>query len=295
MPQDNAALNQARSQLQAAQADGQTSRLAAPELQRAVDAVAQADAAFARRDSAESVDHLSYLAAQRVVIAEETRRQRQAEATSATAGLERDRMRLAARTREADAAQRTAAVAQQSAALAQQSAVLAQGRTEAAERQGDAAQREALAARQGTRDAQMRAEVLERQLSDMKARKTERGLVVTIGDVLFDNNRAEMRSGAGRSMDQLVAFMKQYPMRKALVEGFTDSVGSDVDNQNLSDRRAEAVRGALVGRGVAAERVTTQGYGEAYPVSDNDSASGRQANRRVEIVISDDSGSIAAR
>jgi len=82
---------------------------------------------------------------------------------------------------------------------------------------------------------------------------------------------------------------------KALVEGFTDNVGSEAGNQGLSHRRAQSVRPALVARGVDADRLTTHGCAKAYPVAGNDSAGGRQANRRVEAVHSDDSGSINAR
>lgn len=274
VPPDNAALMQARSGLQSTQSNPQTSQFAPAELKQASDAVALAEAAWARRDSAAEVNHLAYLATQRVAIADETTRQKAAEADNAKAGADRDRLRLAARTGEADAATRAAETAQRATAVAQ-------GRTETA--------------RQDTRDAEQRAAELERQVSDLKARKTERGLVITLGDVLFDNNRAELRPGAARSVDQLVVFLTQYPMRTARVEGFTDSVGSEASNQDLSDRRAAAVRSALVVRGVGAERVTTQGYGEAYPVADNDSAGGRQANRRVEIVLSDESGNITAR
>ena len=281
VPVDNTALNQARTRLQATQANPQTQQLAATELKQASDAMALAEAAWQRRDSADEVNRLAYLATQRVNIADETTRQKMAEAESARASADRDRLRLAARTNEADAAQRAAAVAQQNAAAAQ-------GRTEAAERQGQAAQ-------QSAREAELRAAQLEKQLSDLNARKTERGLVITIGDVLFDTNRAELRPGASRSMDQLVAFMTQYPQRKALVEGFTDNVGGESSNQALSERRAASVRSALVMRGVGPDRLTAQGYGEAHPVSGNDSANGRQANRRVEIVVSDDSGKITAR
>lgn len=287
-PADNAALADARSRLSATQADARSAQLAPTELRQASEAVALAEAAWTRRDSPALVDQLAYLATQKVGIADATTRQKIAEASSAGATAERDRLRLAARTIEADTAQRAAA-------LAQQSAVAAQGRTDAAERQGEAAQRDALAARQSSRDSELRAQELERQVKELKARKTERGLVVTLGDVLFDNNRAELRSGAARSIDQLATFLKQYPLRKARVEGFTDSVGPDASNQVLSESRAAAVRMALLARGIGPDRVSMQGYGEAHPVSDNGSTEGRQANRRVEIVLSDDNGSIAAR
>ena len=131
-------------------------------------------------------------------------------------------------------------------------------------------------------------------MKDMNAKKTDRGMVVTVGDVLFDTNQSQLKPGGLRNMEKVVGFLKQYPMRKVLIEGFTDSSGSDSLNQQLSDRRADAVRSALVDSGVSGERIRTQGLGEAYPVASNDSAGGRQMNRRVEIVLSDDSGQIAS-
>ena len=80
-----------------------------------------------------------------------------------------------------------------------------------------------------------------------------------------------------------------------MIEGFTDSTGSDGLNQRLSDRRADSVRTALLGMGMNSERITSRGYGEAYPVAGNDTAAGRQLNRRVELVVSDDDGKIAPR
>jgi outer membrane protein OmpA-like peptidoglycan-associated protein len=98
-----------------------------------------------------------------------------------------------------------------------------------------------------------------------------------------------------RNMEKLVAFLKEYPQRKAVVEGFTDSTGSDSHNQELSGRRASAVRSALVDMGIGSERLDAHGYGEAYPVASNGNSGGRQMNRRVEIILSDDSGTIPAR
>ena len=110
-----------------------------------------------------------------------------------------------------------------------------------------------------------------------------RGMVVTIGDVLFDTDRAEIRSGGRRNMEKLAAFLKANPERKAMIEGFTDSTGSDVHNRELSGRRADAVMGALVEMGIGSSRLSAHGYGEAYPVAGNGSIGGRQMNRRVEI------------
>jgi outer membrane protein OmpA-like peptidoglycan-associated protein len=113
--------------------------------------------------------------------------------------------------------------------------------------------------------------------------------------VLFDSQRSQLSPGGLRSVERLVGFLKQYPQRKALIEGFTDSVGSEGRNQELSGRCADAVRTALVDMGIGVERISTHGYDESFPVAGNDSAGGRQMNRRVEIVLSDESGNIVPR
>ncbi|HVT38275.1 MAG TPA: OmpA family protein, partial [Gemmatimonadaceae bacterium] len=83
--------------------------------------------------------------------------------------------------------------------------------------------------------------------------------------------------------------------RKMMIEGFTDSTGSNSHNQELSEKRADSVRYALLGMGIATDRITSRGYGESYPAAGNDTVAGRQLNRRVEILISDDSGTITPR
>jgi outer membrane protein OmpA-like peptidoglycan-associated protein len=274
LPADNAALDKARSDVKLAQDNAQTRALAPVELQRAGDALAKANASFARSDAPAQVDHWAYMAGQRAAIAQEVTRQRSAEQAVADADAQRDKLRLAARTSESDAAQRSA---------------------QSAQRQADASKQQADAAQQQAADAQARSRQLEIQMKDMNAKKTDRGMVVTVGDVLFDTNQSQLKPGGLRNMDKVVGFLKQYPTRKVLIEGFTDSSGSDSLNQQLSDRRADAVRSALVDSGVSGERIRTQGLGEAYPVASNDSAGGRQMNRRVEIVLSDDSGQIAPR
>lgn len=157
------------------------------------------------------------------------------------------------------------------------------------------AHRSADDARMDTRDAQAKNAQLESQLKALNARQTPRGIVITIGDVLFDTDKAELKAGGMRNMEKLVDFLKDNPQRKAMIEGFTDDTGSDSHNQALSERRAASVMNALVSMGIGSERLGARGYGEAYPVAGNDSASGRQMNRRVEIILSDESGNISAR
>jgi outer membrane protein OmpA-like peptidoglycan-associated protein len=134
----------------------------------------------------------------------------------------------------------------------------------------------------------------QQQLADLQAKKTDRGMVVTLGDVLFDSGQATLKPGASLVLDRLASFMSANPQTKVRIEGHTDSTGSAEFNQALSQRRADAVAAALENRGLSAGRVMSVGRGEVFPVASNASAAGRQQNRRVEIVFSDDAGQFAA-
>jgi outer membrane protein OmpA-like peptidoglycan-associated protein len=277
-PIQNSTLDQARTRLNAAQAEPQTVAMAADELARARESLRRGDQALANGDDTTRVNHLAYLALQQVVIAEETAKSRNAQAVVAGAGAERDRMRLELRTREADMAQAQKATAEQASAL--KSAQLA--RSEA-----DTQVERNLVAR---RDAKV--SDLESQLRDMNARQTDRGTVVTLGDVLFDTGAARLRPAGQRSMEQLADFMKRNPGRRASIEGYTDSTGTTSANQALSDSRARSVMSALVQLGVADGQLSTVGFGEERPVAGNDTAGGRQMNRRVEIVFAGQTGEL---
>jgi outer membrane protein OmpA-like peptidoglycan-associated protein len=123
------------------------------------------------------------------------------------------------------------------------------------------------------------------QLEELNAQLTNRGLVLTLGDVLFETNKAFLMSGAKRGLEKLVEFLQENPQRVVLIEGHTDNVGSSIHNLDLSLRRAGAVGEFLHERGVEKERIIIKGYGEQYPIASNKDMSGRQQNRRVEIVI----------
>ena len=123
------------------------------------------------------------------------------------------------------------------------------------------------------------------ELQELNAQMTSRGLVLTLGDVLFETGRASLMAGAKRSMHKLVDFLAENGERKVLIEGHTDNVGSSTYNIDLSLRRAESVANLLKERGIDASRIVTKGYGEQYPITGNNSAIGKQKNRRVEIVI----------
>jgi len=134
-----------------------------------------------------------------------------------------------------------------------------------------------------SRDRQI--ESLESQLAELEAQQTERGLVVTLGDILFDVDRAQLTPGGELQVVRLADVLQQMPERNVLIEGHTDSSGPDSYNDKLSQRRADAVEDLLIIQGIEPTRVVTRGYGERFPVAANDTAAGRQQNRRVEIVI----------
>lgn len=288
MPMTTPMLDQARGDFVAANNNPQVSRYAPLEFKQASDALEQANAAAAHQESLEQVDKLAYLAKQKIATANEVAKQKAAEADVAAARTQRDELRLEARTAEADRAKNDAERAKMDANAAQAQAVAAQGA--AAD-----AQRQAMAAESQTRDAQARAASLESQLADLQAKKTERGLIITIGDVLFGTDQARLTPAGMATVQKLADVLNQNPTRTVLIEGFTDSTGSHAHNQELSERRADAVRAALTQMGVARERVAMRGYGEAYPVASNDTAGNRQLNRRVEIVLSNDGVAIAPR
>ncbi len=151
-------------------------------------------------------------------------------------------------------------------------------RLEARTREADRAYADAASARSSEADMQ-------RRLDEMKAQETERGIVVTLGDVLFDTGSAQLRSSADDNLNKLVSFLTAYPDRRVVIEGHTDNVGSHTYNQELSRRRAESVRQRLEKSGIAAARMSVSGMGLQRPIASNDNAAGRQQNRRVEIII----------
>ncbi|AMO78231.1 MULTISPECIES: OmpA family protein [Pseudomonas] len=142
---------------------------------------------------------------------------------------------------------------------------------------------------------QARLDVRTQQLKELQAKQTQRGTLVTFGDVLFDLDRADLKPEASHNIQQLASYLQQNPERKVLVEGYTDSSGSAGYNQGLSERRADSVRMALLAQGVDPARVTTRGYGKDYPVASNATSSGRAQNRRVEVTISNDAKPVVPR
>lgn len=267
-------LDGARGDFVAAQSNPAVAANAPVEFKAAADALDRANAAAAQKESLADIDKLAYLAKQKIAVAQEVTKQRQAEANVAQAGRQRDEVRLEARTAEADKARMAA---------------------ERAKADADAARQQADAAAASARDEQAKAAALQQQLNDLQAKQTERGLVITLNDVLFNVDKAELSAEGMRTAQKLADVLAQEPKSMVLIEGFTDSTGSSSHNLDLSQRRADAVRQALVGMGVPGNKISTKGYGAAYPVAGNNDAASRQLNRRVEIVLSQNGAPITNR
>jgi len=257
-PQSDPILEGARAAVQAAEADPYANQYAALDLQTAKGDLDSAEAAAANHRQAD-VDQPAYLATQWARIAQARGAAKAADAKVAAGQAERDRIQLAAREREVQSANRQVQVAN------------------------------------GQRDqANEESARLQAELEQLKATPTPRGLVLTLGDVLFNTGKSDLNPGGARKLDQLAQFLTDHPERRVEIDGFTDSVGADDYNLDLSQRRADAVKGALISRGIDASRITTQGYGKAFPVASNTDSGGRQLNRRVEVVIGGDNGMAVA-
>ncbi len=136
---------------------------------------------------------------------------------------------------------------------------------------------------------------MESMLAEFKAKETERGLVLTLDNILFELNKATLKPGSERSVEKLAKFLQEYPERNLLIEGFTDSTGEASYNKELSKERAKAIKVALQSLGIESDRIGVKGYGEKFPVATNETKTGRQLNRRVEIVIAKKGDEVVSR
>lgn len=222
--------------------------------------------------------HRVYIADHKVDTARALAETRFAEQERTALNQQSEKARLDSRTFEADRAKAESERSKSDALIA---------RAEGAEQKlaASTARDDANNAMMAANASQQQAAELQRQLEILQAKPTDRGLVLTLGDTLFATGKSELKSGASANLDRITAFLSEYPKRTAAIEGFTDSMGSDDMNQSLSERRANAVKNYLVNQGVSSARLTASGRGENSPIADNDSAAGRQQNRRVEVVI----------
>ena len=273
-PKNNPLLDDARLAVRTASMDSAVVTSAPEALDRAEVALRKGESLLKDGADREDVEHYAYMTSQYVAIAEETARLRNREQSIRRAEAERQQVVIEAREREVK-------VERQQAELARQ--------------QAEAERREAEAARGQAEDALERARELSERVRELEAEQTERGLVLTLSEVLFDVGKASLKEGGQRAVQQLATFLRDYPNRNVLVEGHTDNTGSLQLNLDLSKRRAEAVRTALLDMGISGDRIRTIGHGPEYPVVSNNTAAGRQQNRRVEIIISKDDGVIPDR
>lgn len=263
-PQSNSALAQAQLAVHTLETDPLASQTAGKPLQEARDSLAAAEKAQRDHRPPDEVIHLAYLARRHAEIGEAVVAETRSHNQMAQAQARRDQVLMAAREREAAAARQQAQEAQQ------------QAQTQVA-----AANDQAAAARE--------------QLAAMQAKQTERGMVLTLGsNMLFDTGSATLKPGADEALNRVAQFLQAQPNVKLRIEGHTDSRGSDSYNEALSQRRADAVAQALVSRGIDSARLQSVGRGMELPIATNDTPAGRQQNRRVELIFSNEQGQFAS-
>lgn len=254
-PQSPEGADFVRNKLTMLQSDPELANKAPGAIEEAEKAVSLAEQPLSGSESDQALGaHRVFVADSQIEIALARATTRQLEEQRAQIAEERAKARLQARTTEADRA-----------------------RADADRMASESAQARALSAAEAAE--------LQRQIDNLKAEATERGLVLTLGDLLFETGSAELQAGNTSNLEKLVTFLQKYPERDAVIEGHTDNVGSAAYNQQLSERRAESVRSFLVQQGVSSQRLTTRGLGQTRPLANNDTEQGRRSNRRVEIII----------
>jgi len=303
-PKKDLALEQVRSQLEELKSDPELSGYAPLALGEAERALRQAEAATGDTQRI----HLIYMADRRIQIARAIAQREQLEQELDQLGAERSELLVKASQLEAEQARLEAERARmmsqataEDAQRAREEALQAQQREAESERAAQQAQQEAeqakaLAASSATaaelarREADLaleQADTLRRQLENLQLRQTESGVVVTLGDVLFESGQTELRADAMASLVEVVDLLQSEPDKDIRIEGHTDSVGDATTNLEISQKRADAVLEALVSLGVNAERITSQGMGEDFPIATNDTEEGRAQNRRVDVILLD--------
>jgi outer membrane protein OmpA-like peptidoglycan-associated protein len=263
--------------------DAGAGQYAAAELQKAQDLLNQAEDYYRRKQGGGPIGTVAREATQTAEEARVMAIKREQEAQ-----LEQGRKAAADQTAQAQAdAQAQQAAAAQAQAQAQQSQAQA-AQAEQARQQAELARQQATQnAQQAENDkAQMRARMLQQLNQVLETRDTARGLIVNMPDVLFDTGKADLKPSARERLAKVAGILIAYPDIQVEIDGYTDSTGSLEFNDRLSQQRADSVRSYLSSQGVNSSAITTQGFGPSQPIASNDTASGRQQNRRVELVVS---------
>ena len=265
---NDAAARRELDMLAKARTESERARKAEAEREAADEARVRAEDALERlaREKADAVDRL----------AREKADAEQASVRSAQERAEADAMRAAAERAKAEAEQATQALARQKADA---DAARQASEAEAARARSDAQQAE-------QDKAALRARLREQLNIILQTRESARGLIVNMSDVLFDSGKATLRPGAREKLAKVAGIVLAYPGLNLEVEGHTDAVGASDYNQDLSERRAFAVRAFLLQQGISSGAIAARGFGKEQPVATNGTASGRQQNRRVELVVS---------
>lgn len=304
-PKKNLALEQIRAQLQELKSTpglANYAPLALAEAERALRAAETASGSDTERV------HLTYMADRRIQIARAVAQREQLEVELQALGEERNHLLLRASQLEAERARREADRARMMSQVTAEDAKRARVEAEEAQKREavsaqtaqqvreEADQAKALAAssasaaelaRKEANLAAQQAQTLRRQLENLQLRQTESGVVVTLGDVLFESNQAQLKEDAHTSLVEVVDLLQSEPDKKIRIEGHTDAVGDAATNLKLSEKRAGSVQSALVSLGVDAARITVAGMGEDFPIASNDSEEDRKKNRRVDVILLD--------
>jgi outer membrane protein OmpA-like peptidoglycan-associated protein len=263
--------------------DAGAGQYAASELQKAQDLLTQAEDYYRRKQGSGPIGTVAREATQTAEEARVMSIKREQESQ-----LEQERQSAADQTAKAQAdAQAQQAAAAQAQAQAQQSQAQA-AQADQARQQAESAQQQAQQqAQQAENDkTQIRARMLQQLNQVLETKDTARGLIVSMPDVLFDTGKADLEPTARERLAKVAGILISYPDIRVEIDGFTDSTGSLQFNERLSQDRADAVRSYLSSQGVNSSSITTQGFGPSQPIASNDTAAGRQQNRRVELVVS---------
>lgn len=283
-PIHDAQLEDTRAYVYGVQRDPNVIAYAPVEINQAVMTLKRADDAAANGGSLSDIHDLAALARERATLARQTADMK---AADVAAQVERQRLEVAARNRAAEVAQRDAREAQRQADSSRQQAAVAQQQADMAQRNADNSQQQGNTVQQQPLMAPSGLGMMRGQLLDLSPRMMDRGLVVTLKDIEFDQGGANLQPAGQDAVSRIASYLNSQPDLVISVEGFTDDAGNTYRNQKLSEQRALAVQSALAAQGVDPRRIIVHGYGPAYPIASNDTSVGRQMNSRVEIVISD--------